>query len=273
MANRMVSLNLYPSNGVVATVKTDAKTNARNTYAKTNARNMLTVPSLIGTVMLCLLLLVGIELNPGPPRRTRNMRRRNRRGVTSTSQNKPPQLKSNIILNHKYRFTSDTGTATAISSDSLLGAAGTIGTTVLLCTPIFSAVKVNRVRIWAPPAAQGGFSTCSCNFEAATVNTSNLEVSDTSNSVSSPATINAVPPKNSLASFWSNSGGGTLFTLVAPSGSIIDVDLSLYLTDADASPPTAIPVGTAVIGTQYYLALDCFNNTHIYTPVSLNTTF
>jgi hypothetical protein len=46
-----------------------------------------------------------------------------------------------------------------------------------------------------------------------------------------------------------------LFTLVAPSGSIIDIWLSLVMNDNSAIPTTATLVGASV-GSTYYCSLD-----------------
>jgi hypothetical protein len=101
-----------------------------------------------------------------------------------------------------------------------------------------------------------------------------MEVSDTSVSVMKPAHIVAIPPQSSLASFWQSPGiaNNQLFNIVAPTGSIIDVHLSLILQDDDNGSAITGTVATAVIGTTYYLAMDNVA-THIYTPVSLTTTF
>lgn len=187
--------------------------------------------------------------------------------------NKPAQLKSNVIVNHTFRFTSTSATSTAITPTSLLGAAGTMGTTVNSFVAPFSAcVKVNSLKMWAPPPSQGSTATCSVDWVGSiSSQVSNLEFSDTSNSVTTPATVRCVPPKQSLASFWQQAGSTTLFTLVAPVGTIIDVSLSLILQDDDTAP-VGIAVTTAAVGSVYYLSLDP-NATHRYVPVSLTTTF
>jgi len=206
---------------------------------------------------------------PGKPRFGRSQRR----GFLAI-QAGPPQLRSNVMLAHRYRFTSSSGTATTINSSSLLFAAGCVGsTTNSAVTTFFGSVRIRRVEVWAPPASQGAFSTCSLEFNGqAAANT--MEISDTSVNPSEPAHIVAVPPKNSLASFWQTPDAGTnnLFVLMAPTGSIIDVVLDLVLWDDEDSNQTR-SVATAAVGKVYYLALDNGNATHIYTPVSLTTTF
>lgn len=184
--------------------------------------------------------------------------------------NAPIQIKSNVELRHRYRFVSTSGTATAITPTSLLGAAGGLCTVTNTQVATFSSsVKVNRVQILTPPASQGANATCSVEW-AGFNNSPDREYSDTTISVSTPAQISCSPPPQSLASFWQVGGTTTLFTVVAPTGSIIDIVLSLIL--ADGTNNSGIVVATGVLGTVYYLSLDPVA-THRYTPVSLTTTF
>jgi hypothetical protein len=126
--------------------------------------------------------------------------------------------------------------------------------------------------MWSPPPSQGSFATCSVEWSGQAA-ASTLEVSDTSVSPTFPAHLNTTPPRNSLASFWQTAGAAVdqLFTIVAPAGSIVDVHLSLILSDDDATAVT-LAIATGVLGNQYYLALDCTAG-HNFPPVSLTTTF
>lgn len=180
-------------------------------------------------------------------------------------------IKSNVVLRHKYRFVSTSATSTGVTPQSILCAAGTICTVVnSVCTSFMGSFKVNRVSIWTPPASQGASATCSVDWPGF-ANSPSLEFSDTTVSVATPAYVSCAPPPMSLASFWQVSSATTLFTLVAPVGSIIDVELSLILQDNDVAA-AASAVATGILGSYYYLSLDP-NATHRYTPVSLTTTF
>jgi len=179
-----------------------------------------------------------------------------------------------VQLQHTFRFTSTSGTVTAITAKGLLLAAGALGTiTNSTVTSPFASVKLQKVEIWTPPASQGASSTCSVEW-ASQSNANNQEISDTTVSVATPAHVRASPPRNSLASFWQSPGitNNQLFNLIAPAGSIIDVTLSLIMQDDDNGAAITGAVATAVVGTVYYLALDNVA-THIYPPVSLTTTF
>ncbi len=174
------------------------------------------------------------------------------------------------MFRHTYRFISSSGTPTGITPNSLLGCAGNIGTVVnSLVAAIAGAVKLERLTIWAPPASQGATATVSVDW-AGLANSPNVEVSDTTVSVSRPAFISTSPPRQSLAAFWQVASTTTLCTITAPEGSIIDAQLSLILTDNDVNG-VSTSVATAAVGGSYFLSLDP-NATHRYVPVSLTTT-
>jgi len=126
--------------------------------------------------------------------------------------------------------------------------------------------------MWSPPASQGASATCSIEW-AGYQNSPAIEYSDTTISVSQPAHISCRPPPLSLAAFWQVTGTTPLAQIIAPSGTIIDVVLSLILYDDDANITQATSsVSTAgILGLVYYLSLDS-NATHRFVPVSLATT-
>jgi len=187
-----------------------------------------------------------------------------------------PQLKTNVMFSHKYRFVSTSATLTNITSKGLLFASGCMGTVVnTTVTALANAVRLKHIRVWSPPASQGAATTCSIEFimGGSSSFSNTLEVSDTSISTAIPACVSTAPPVGSLASFWQlpAAADNQLFAIIAPVGAVIDVSLDLVLNDGDSAAQTRA-VATAIVGSTYYLALD--NSTgHIYTPVSLNTTF
>jgi hypothetical protein len=186
----------------------------------------------------------------------------------------PKPLKSNIVYNHRYRFVSTSGTLTSITNNSILLAAGCFtASTNAVVASIAGSYRIRFVEMWCPPSAQGGSATCSIEWIGSTNGTNNLEVSDTTVSVARPAHVMSVPPRLSLASFWTlgtvSSSPITEFSLIAPVGTIIDVGLDLIMNDDDVG--TTGTVTTAASGATYYLSLDP-NATHRYTPVSLSTT-
>jgi hypothetical protein len=183
----------------------------------------------------------------------------------------PPQLKSNIVLNHTFRYKCTNAAATAVTANGLLCSAGgicTVSNTTIVS--YFYAVRIKRIKIWTVTATAGTAATCSVEWQGQT-NTPNMEVSDTSINTAVPARLNAVPPRNSLASFWGNSITGQLCILTCPVGSIVDILLELIACDGEANYSyTTIATGT--VGQVYYVALDQPAGTSRYQPVSLTTT-
>jgi hypothetical protein len=181
-----------------------------------------------------------------------------------------PQISSNVVKSHVFRFTATSAFNGNIRQEDVGGALGTIATVVnSTVTYINETFKVRRIRIWTPPASQGASATCSVNWIGGSF-AANKEISDTSVSVSVPAHIDCKPPPQSSASFWQNVASSTaLFTLACPSGSIVDLHVS-YIEGDDESVNSAA-VATAVLGHTYYLALDG-PSTNLLVPVSLTTT-
>ncbi len=183
----------------------------------------------------------------------------------------PSQFQSNIALNHRYRFTaSSTVSNVTVSVSTLLGAVGVVATSATTGASIMESVKVNRIEVWSPPPSQGSAATCSILYPI-TNQAPSIEVSDTSISVSYPAHVVSVPPARSLCSFWNNANESSdLFTLSCPSGSIVDVWVSLILGDGNTNFVTATLVG-ANTGTVYYTCLDSLTNSSgKLKPVSLS---
>jgi hypothetical protein len=187
--------------------------------------------------------------------------------------NKPPQIRSNIIYNHTFRFAATAGATAQVTVLDALGAAGGICFVVNSQLALFAqSVKINSVSIWSPPPSQGAVSTCSVEWAstaAQSIGYGNQETSDTSNSVASPAVVFTRPPRNSLASFWQSAASTVLFTCVTPAGSIVDFSASFILCDVNT--PEDQGVAVAALGSIYYLALDG-PTTNNLVPVSMVTT-
>jgi len=182
----------------------------------------------------------------------------------------PPQIRSNLVLDHRYRFRTTAAFSGAISPSKILGSLGTMGTVAnATVSVLFKCFRLKKVEIWSPPPSQGATSTISLEW-LGTANSPSLEVSDTSVSVSRPAHIVGTPPPQSLASFWQIASGTGMMNLVLPSGSILDLSFQLILDDSVIATLT-IAVATAVLGEIYYLALD-HGTSDLVVPVSLNTT-
>lgn len=196
-----------------------------------------------------------------------NKSRKPRTGQKDSRQ--PPQIKSNVAITHTYRFRSTAGTTTDITQDMLLGIAGGIGTTANSSVTIAcSSVKVHSVKIWTPPAAQGAVATCSVLWSAIGFGQI-LETTDTTVSTATPAHVKAKPPLGSSAYQWQQGGSSVIMTLVAPTGSIIDVHATHIIRDV-ASANTTFAAAAVTLGVYYWFPLDGTGD--VYLPVSLLTT-
>lgn len=199
----------------------------------------------------------------------RNTKQRNTQ-LSRGSEN-PPQLNSNIIKHHKFRFSVTSAFTGSVSIAKILGALGTVCTVVNTTVTAFNrSFKIRKIELWTPPPAQGSLATTSIEW-LGSENSPSREVSDTVMSVSRPGHIVMKPPKNSLASFWQQGNSNTvLFSLVAPVGTVIDFSVD-YIEYDDEATNISIAVATGVLGNIYYLALDHGTSDKVV-PVSLSTT-
>jgi hypothetical protein len=158
----------------------------------------------------------------------------------------------------------------------LITACGVSAATAILGYSLYQCVRVDKIEVWTPPASQGAAATCSVLFPAAGTSSQGMprEFTDTTVSTAKPAHIRCRPPLHSLCAFWQNgSNTNTLFTLVAPSGSIIDIWVSLVLADGarPAGAQQATLVG-ATIGNVYYCSLDSSTKAgSLFTPIGLTS--
>jgi hypothetical protein len=184
---------------------------------------------------------------------------------------RPSQISSNPRMRHKFRFgagSSGAGTYNITNNDILLASGGLCTVTNSTITAIFASFRVIFVEAWAMAGAAP--ATVSINWNGTPVFVSNGEVSDTSVSPAYPAHIMARPPRESNAAFWQTASTGTLFVLVVPNDTVIDVMLDLVMSD-NQDVDTVTGVTTASLGTEYFLALDGAASNQLV-PQSLNTT-
>jgi len=203
----------------------------------------------------------------------RSKRSRKPRGPSLMALSRPPQINSNIIVRHKFRFT-NTGSTSAIPiyTTELISAMGAMGTTTnSTVTCFFLSARLIKVEAWANTSASNTSAGVLLKWGSNNNYTGTREVSDLTNNPSSPAHIIARPPKDSMPAFWFNAQSSfNIFTIGIAPGGIIDVSLEGVLSDQDLAP-LAVAVATAVIGTTYYLALDG-PSTNQFVPVGLVST-
>jgi hypothetical protein len=213
------------------------------------------------------------------PRRNHNRRagRRQQNNQQVSAQIKPPQIKTNVIFRHKFRYICTASSSFTVNPVKLAAACGSICTVVnSVCTLLYDSLRIRSIECWSPAPSQGTASTATVlwnQLSAGISNMSSIEVSDTSMSTAYPAHVKCRPPKESFASNWTSAASTTpnLMTLSLATGTVVDLDVELILGDTGASGPTATVV-TGVLGTVYYLPLDG-TSSHNCIPVQLSTTF
>jgi hypothetical protein len=195
---------------------------------------------------------------------------RNRNGNARRSDGSIPQIRSNIVKRHRFRFIAASAQeAAGISTVSILGALGVKGVTATTVSRFNRSFKLQSMDIWAPTSDLGTPVTASVEWLG--LNTPNIEQSDTSVNPSQPAHLRCSPPGSSIAAFWQTADNDiNLFNLSCPGGSVIDI-VVMYIELDQPAVELAVTVIAATPGVNYYLALDGPGvNTLI--PVSLNTT-
>ncbi len=200
----------------------------------------------------------------------RSSKQRSRASARERQFMDPPQMLSNVVLSHKFRYLSSSAFFGGISPAQVLAALGVCCTVVnTTAALLFRSFKINHVEIWSPPPSQGSASTVSIEWEGFQ-NSPSREYSDTTLSVSRNAHISCSPPKNSTAGFWQLASGTNLFTLNVPANTVIDLSISYIETD-DESATSTVAIATGVLGRTYYLALD-HTSSDLLVPVRLTTT-
>jgi hypothetical protein len=190
------------------------------------------------------------------------------RGKGTAASDLPPQLSCVPMINHTFRFVSNSANLTTVDVGSIMGMLGVIGTTATTVTTVASSFRLKSLKVW-PPAGNNAF--IEWNSAEGYVRD---EIKDSSvpSGITVTKSLSFYPPKKSLLSNWvcDQIPGTHIFNIYAPSGSIIDVKVVYTLSGAIA--PETIGVTSAAVNSFYYLALDGPTN-HRYVPVALPTTF
>jgi hypothetical protein len=182
----------------------------------------------------------------------------------------PGAFQPNIRYNHKFRFRATADFSSYVTDSHLLAVAGTVCTVTNSTASVLArAVRISNVKLWSPPAYQGETATVSLTWFGA-LNSPNLEVSDTTSSVTKNAYISVRPPKNSLASFWQKNTATTLFNMVCPINTILEISLEIIQSDQETSVQTTTYT-TCTAGQIYYPALS-HGVSDLLVPIGLQTT-
>jgi hypothetical protein len=163
---------------------------------------------------------------------------------------RPPQLNGYQLTHNKsMRFQMNSNFSGSISFQNILD---TILFTISATQPydLFLMVKVRRVRVWTLPAI-GSSNAATVIFDGTTAGSQGDRIIHTDNSMGiEPGYITCSPAGKSLASMFQLSSTAVAFFLYAPSGSVIDLDLSFkadLLQVAQAAQNASVAAPTGVI--------------------------
>ena len=169
----------------------------------------------------------------------------------------PPTFDAAITYRQRFRFKASAAlVAEVISTTDLLNLL-CLATTATTAAPITTAVRLLKVSIWGPPAADLVPVTVSIEYRtnAATGLGNRPTVhSDISVGATRVASVSVPPAKNSAAAMWqmrqNNTSVGAAFELNGPVNSIVDFEVECVLQNNEV-PPTAIVTAGATVGTLY----------------------
>lgn len=168
----------------------------------------------------------------------------------------PPSFIPTPDLGHKFRFIAGTTTTNApITRKMLLSLMFTAGSTSSGYR-MFGAVQLRRVNIWSPIVAT--FQPITVGLEFPGPYSPSTLKSDSSAGLM-PAHVSVTPPRNSFAALWSIGGSNesdVVFSVTAPQGAIIDVELAVRLIDRESATTVGDTLSGVVLGTVYYGRLD-----------------
>ena len=169
----------------------------------------------------------------------------------------PPEFQSTISVGHTFRFK-----ATAASSDLSITALSllnliVVATTTAASTRVLAAIRLKRIRLWAPVSSSFASQTISIEWEGSQA-PSRIR-SDTAVYPNS-AHIQAKPPAESSSCWWYLNGSNesvSIFRISAPAETILDLDVSLKFIDNEVATAGPASGGTTfTAGTFYYVPMD-----------------
>ncbi len=206
------------------------------------------------------------------------MARRERKRNNKSEAMGPLTNETNVIVNHKFLFSSTTGAKTLIGVGDVMTTLGVMGTGVALVSSIFKAFRIKRIRIWSTPTTLGVATTNGVEWLSSDSGVMTKEYTASSNNPNHPAYLDVRPTNSVAAWFWrsiTNIGGGAntdLFSIVAPIGSVIELTVSGIVSDVNFANWGVAPAAASVVGQVYYGGLDGIGaGTGLYPPIGLLT--
>jgi hypothetical protein len=168
----------------------------------------------------------------------------------------PPPIKSyGITHDVRVRFQSGSAIDFAVTFQNLLDVIN-LATSATTATGLFTQVRLNAVELWATPVT-GAPVTVSLIFSGAVAGAAgDLKLhTDTSMGIEA-AHVKAQPDRLTQAGQFQPNEADTAFTLICPTGTVIDVSMSLRNAIIGAATEVQnAPVG-ATAGVVYYRGLD-----------------
>jgi len=176
----------------------------------------------------------------------------------------PPVFDAALSSKHRFRFQ-----ASAPLVNTIIGTANLLGLLKMAVTAtsaqsLLTAVRIKRVAIWGPPAADLVPVTTSIEYSvgtgAANIGNRPRVFSDTSVGSTRVAAVSISPDPQSAASMWqlrqtTATTNGAVFILNGPANSIVDVDMDVVIQNGETASAAAVTVG-ATVGVIYADALD-----------------
>jgi hypothetical protein len=190
-------------------------------------------------------------------KRPQGPRRRQARGGNQRQliPHPPPIQNIGITYSTRLRFVTNAAVnATVITFQNLLDVLN-FALTAVTAADVFQAVRVRAVEMWATPLL-GSAVTCECEFlgsGAGATGDSSIHT-DTSMGIE-PAHVLARPAPRSGIALFQPSANIAAFVLTCPSGTVVDVELTLRGRPNTAVATQNVPAG-ATPGAWYYRGLD-----------------
>jgi hypothetical protein len=167
----------------------------------------------------------------------------------------PPMIGSYAVIHGtRLRFVTNAAVAQTITYQNLLDLI-LVGQTALLANDLFHSVKIRRIQAWATPVL-GTSTTIEIQMSGSTAGSvgSYKLVTDTSQGIE-PAYVSATPVRMTLASMYQQSSAATAFSIIGPSGMVVDLDLS-FKNDPGLSVAAQNATVGATIGAVAYRGMD-----------------
>jgi len=186
--------------------------------------------------------------------------------------NLPPKLDVTPTIRHRYRYLASTASSGSTTIGELFGALGstcTITNSSVTCW--YTSVRIHSISLFAPSGTTSGTSVL-WNSPIPGIGRDTEPDTYTPSGITVANKLVALPPSHSFAGDWMNSSLTatlSIFTIVCPAGTIIDLDVSA--TNSNVYGPYQRAVVTGTLAFPYYLALDGVT-TNLLAPVGLPTT-